>query len=187
MSLPRALRLRAAVQALGAGGIIACPTEAVWGLSCDPENAHAVTRLLKLKQRSVDKGLILVASDESQLFPLLEGLNDQQRKALSDSWPGPATWLIPHNGAVPVWIAGSHDTVAVRVSEHPAVRALCIAWGGPVVSTSANPGGAQPAKAAFQVRRYFGNALDGMLPGALGSSTRPTVIRDLVSGGVIRQ
>ena len=101
MSLPRSMRLRAAVQALGAGGVIACPTEAVWGLSCDPENARAVSRLLRLKQRPVEKGLILVAAEESQLYPLLEGLSDEQRKLLSDSWPGPATWLIPHKGAVP--------------------------------------------------------------------------------------
>lgn len=187
MSLPRGMRLRAAVQAMGAGGIIACPTEAVWGLSCDPENAHAVKRLLQLKQRPVEKGLILVAADEAQLYPLLEGLDDQQRKTLADSWPGPATWLVPHNDTIPAWISGIHDTVAVRVSAHASVRDLCQAWGGPIVSTSANPGGAQPAKAAFQVRRYFGDALDGMLPGALGSSDRPSVIRDLASGQVIRQ
>jgi len=93
---------------------------------------------------------------------------------------------LPHRGRVPFWIHGEHDTVAVRVSDHPVVRALCLAWGGPLVSSSANPAGARPARESFQVRRYFGNRLDYLLPGAVGGAGRPTGIRDLVSGKVIR-
>lgn len=183
---PGPLRLRAAVNALGSGGVIACPTEAVWGLSCDPDNPGAVLRLLELKQRPVRKGLILVAASEGQLGFLLRGLTNQQRAELSESWPGPATWLIPHHDRVPVWIHGEHDTVAVRVSAHPVISALCRSWGGPLVSTSANPGGALPARALFQVHRYFGDALDGLVPGAVGDQARPTGIRDLSSGEIIR-
>ena len=185
-SLPGFLRLRAAVQALDAGGVIACPTEAVWGLSCDPDNAGAVYRLLELKQRPVEKGLILVAASENQLGFLLQGLPEDQREQLRASWPGPATWLLPHRGRVPGWIHGEHDTVAVRVSAHPVVSALCRAFGGPLVSSSANPGGAQPARALFQVQRYFGPALDGLVPGATGAQDRPTGIRDLATGRIIR-
>jgi L-threonylcarbamoyladenylate synthase len=183
---PAPLRLRAAVSALRAGGVIACPTEAVWGLSCDPDNPQAVHRLLALKQRPVAKGLILVAATESQFGFLLQGLDPEDRAKLSSTWPGPATWLVPHRQRVPCWIHGEHDTVAVRVSAHPAVSALCRAWGGPLVSTSANPGGAHPARALFQVHRYFGNALDGLVPGAVGGQQRPTGIRDLASGEIIR-
>lgn len=187
MSIPPSfLHLRAAVRALEAGGVIACPTEAVWGLSCDPDNPLAVSRLLELKQRPITKGLILVAASESQLGFLLKGLPGGQRDQLSASWPGPATWLVPHRDRVPSWIHGEHETVAVRVSDHPAVRALCLAWGGPLVSTSANPGGAQPARSLFQVRRYFGETLDGLLPGSIGDQGRPTGIRDLASGHIIR-
>ena len=168
------------------GGVIACPTEAVWGLSCDPGNEHAVARLLQLKSRPVAKGLILVAANVGQVDFLLAGLSDQQRQTLFDSWPGPATWLLPHRGLVPHWISGSHETVAVRVSDHPAVSALCAAWGGPLVSTSANPAGALPAREAYQVRRYFGHALDYLLPGRVGAARRPTGIRDLFSGQIIR-
>ena len=143
-------------------------------------------RLLALKSRPVEKGLILVAADEKQLEPLLRELPQQQRQTLSASWPGPSTWLLPHRGSVPRWVHGSHDTVAVRVSSHPCVSALCAAWGGPLVSTSANPAGALPAKELYQVRRYFGATLDYILPGRVGNARRPTGIRDLFSGQIIR-
>lgn len=183
---PSGLHLQAAVRALHHGGVIACPTEAVWGLSCDPDNEDAVMRLLQLKNRPVAKGLILVAAEEQQIDFLLSGLSTEQRETLSDSWPGPATWLIPHRGNVPRWVSGAHATVAVRVSSHPAVSALCSAWGGPLVSTSANPAGARPAVEAYQVRRYFGDSLDYLLPGRVGAARRPTAIRDLCSGQIIR-
>jgi L-threonylcarbamoyladenylate synthase len=180
------LRLQAAVHALHSGGVIACPTEAVWGLSCDPGNETAVTRLLELKRRPLSKGLILVAASQSQFGSLLAGLPGEQCDRLAASWPGPATWLLPHRNRVPGWIHGEHETVAIRVSDHPVVRALCQAWGGPLVSTSANPAGRRAAQELFQVRRYFGDKLDYLLPGTVGSHGRPTVIKDLESGQIIR-
>lgn len=181
-----ALALKAACHALDAGEVIACPTEAVWGLSCDPDNEEAVEYLLVLKSRPVSKGLIVVAHDMEQLQFLFKDLSRQQVDTLAATWPGPATWLVPHRGRVPQWICGDHDTVAVRVSDHPVVSALCEAWGGPLVSTSANPGGALPARHAFQVRRFFGDRLGYVMPGATGSSERPTTIRHLMSGQIIR-
>jgi L-threonylcarbamoyladenylate synthase len=182
----RSLQLSTALSALSLGGVIACPTEAVWGLSCDPADAAAVKRLLALKKRPLHKGLILVASCEQQLDFLLQPLSGSQRQVLSDSWPGPTTWLIPHLQRVPRWVVGDHDTVAVRVSSHQVVSALCSAWGGPLVSTSANRTGGRPAREAFQVRSIFGTQLDYILPGSLGSAQRPTAIRDLSSGESIR-
>jgi L-threonylcarbamoyladenylate synthase len=139
-----------------------------------------------MKQRPVEKGLILVAADEHQLDALLAPLDSEQRKTLSDSWPGANTWLVPHGGAVPAWVSGEHATVAVRVTAHAGMAALCREFGGPLVSTSANPAGESPATDADQVLRYFGDALDGWLPGELGDSTSPSTIRDLSSGQVIR-
>lgn len=183
---PSPLHLRKAVRALRDGGVIACPTEAVWGLSCDPNDADAVEHLLALKGRPMDKGLILVAASEQQLEFLLGDLSAQQRQALAETWPGPATWLLPHRNRVPDWICGKHATVAVRVSAHPAVAALCNAWGGALVSSSANRAGAQPAREAYQVQRYFGAAVDYILPGRTGLSDKPTSIRDLASGTIVR-
>jgi L-threonylcarbamoyladenylate synthase len=180
------LRLKAAVQALRAEGVVACPTESVWGLSCDPDSEQAVFRVLQLKQRPVARGLILVAASESQLGFLLCDLSAEERERLSASWPGPSTWLIPHRYRLQPWVYGEHDTVAVRVSDHPVVQQLCRAWGGPLISTSANPAGAQPARSSFAVQRYFGTEVDERLPGHVGAQPRPSQIRDLVTGEVLR-
>lgn len=183
---PASLHLNCAVDTLRHGGVIACPTEAVWGLSCDPFCSEAVAHLLALKMRPARKGLILVAASARQLSFVLSGLDEKQRRQLDASWPGPNTWLVPHRGRVPANVSGEHDKVAVRVSAHPGVRALCEAFGGPLVSTSANRAGARPALHAFQVRRYFGDGVDYLLPGRLGDSSRPSTIRDLASGEIIR-
>ncbi len=181
------LCIKQGVAALFCGGVIACPTEAVWGLSCDPSNEEAVVRLLHLKSRARAKGLILVAASMSQLDWLVDDLPVSQRARLELSWPGPTTWLIPHRGRVSPWVYGNHDTVAVRVSAHPTVRALCSTWGGVLVSSSANPTSSQPAVQAFQVRRYFGGQLDYIVPGSTGGAARPSVIKDLARDEVVRR
>ncbi len=179
-------RIKLAAQMMRAGGVIAYPTEAVWGLGCDPNNATAVLRLLALKRRDPAKGLILVAADVSQLQPYLQHLNETLLSRLYASWPGPQTWLVSDCGAAPAWIRGEHASVALRVSAHPQVAALCRAFGGPIVSTSANPTGRRPARAAQSVRNYFPAQLDYILCGALGGRAAPTPIRDLVSDRVLR-
>ena len=178
--------LRRAALALHGGGLIAYPTEGVWGLGCDPFDPHAVSRLLELKQRNPAKGLILVAAEIDQLAPFLAGLSASEYQQLASGWPGPQTWLIPHGGAIPDWISGGSLRVALRVSAHPGVAALCREFGGPLVSTSANPAGKPPARNALQVRRYFGDRVDYVLPGTLGGQRGPTPIRDLRSGRMVR-
>ena len=176
----------AAVKAVKAGGVIAYPTEGVWGLGCLPNNEQAVKRVLKLKNRSVDKGLILVAADINQVAPWLDTLDSDQLNQLSSTWPGPNTWLVPHANKAPAWITGEHEMVALRVSAHPIVQALCTLLGSTLVSTSANPQGAPAAKSADEVNAYFYGQLDGAAPGDVTNPGRPTVIRDLVSGTEIR-
>lgn len=169
------------------GGIIAYPTEAVWGLGCAPDNADAVYKLLMLKKRDIEKGLILVAADEDMLAPYLAPLSSEQRATLSASWPGPNTWLIPDvNDLVPEWIKGQYSSVAFRVTANPLVAGLCRAYGGPIVSTSANPQGLAPAMHQWKVRRYFGDNLSMITPGAVGGNAKPSVIRDLLTGQTIR-
>jgi L-threonylcarbamoyladenylate synthase len=171
---------------LTTGGIIAYPTEAVWGLGCDPDNQQAVCRLLALKQRPMAKGLILVAAQLEQLKPYLSPLTEVELAQLKASWPGPYTWLIKASNTAPGWITGNHSTLAVRVSAHPTVRALCLAWGVPLVSTSANPAGQPPARDLLTLDNYFGNKLDYIVAGELGGQQQPTQIRDLASGKLIR-
>ncbi|WP_020650999.1 L-threonylcarbamoyladenylate synthase [Solimonas variicoloris] len=179
--------LRAAIAALDRGGIIACPTEAVWGLSCDPLDERAVMRLLDLKDRPWEKGLILVAADFAQLEPYVIVPSNNAMKRATATWPGPATWIFPASDETPMWISGDHDGVAVRVTAHPVLRALCKRFGGPLVSTSANPAGREPARSAFDVRRYFRNELDAIVPGLLGGLAKPTTIRDVATGHILRR
>lgn len=180
------LHLNLAVTALRQGGVIAYPTEGVWGLGCDPHNEQAVQRLLEIKGRDAGKGLILIAGGQDQVEPLLEGISDARRQQLEATWPGPVTWVIDAHGRVPRWITGRHPTVAVRVTDHPLVQALCRRFGGPLVSTSANPSGLPAARDSLRVRMYFGDALAYSLPGLLGGRSKPSQIRDLASGRVLR-
>lgn len=172
-------KVQLCVSAICRGDVIAYPTEAVWGLGCDPFNRHAVHRILALKQRAVEKGLILVAASMHQLDGLLEGLTATELNQLEKSWPGHVTWLLPHRNRIPAEITGVHKTVAVRVSAHPVVKALCEGFGGPIVSTSANPQALPPARTGTDVRRYFGNTELVIAPGQVGRHAMPSEIRDL--------
>ena len=179
-------RRRDCVRCLRAGGIIAYPTEAVFGLGCDPGNETAVRRLLALKRRPLSKGLILIAASLAQLKPFIEPLDSAARTRLEAGWPGPLTWLLPARRA-PVWLRGRHDTLAVRVTAHPLAAELCRAWGGPLVSTSANVGGRPPARTLLALRRRLGGKVDYIVPGQVGGAVRPTEIRDLASGRIVRR
>jgi L-threonylcarbamoyladenylate synthase len=179
-------RIRIAAQILRAGGVIAYPTEGVWGLGCDPDNREAVLRLLALKRRDPAKGLIQVAATVGQFAPYLRDLDEDAWRRLHSSWPGPATWLVPDKTIAPEWIRGRHHSVALRVSAHAQIAALCRAFGGPIVSTSANPSRRPAARSALQVRRYFPQQLDYVLCGKLGGQRGPTAIRDLRSDKILR-
>jgi len=182
------LSLETAVQALRAGGLIAYPTEAVWGLGCDPSHQRAVEALLRLKQRPMAKGMILVAADLQQLqgWIRLQALPDDRQQAVLESWPGANTWILPAGPLAPGWITGDHTGLAVRISAHPLVAALCRAWGGPLVSTSANLAGEPPARTRQELDPRLLGLLNGLLDGPTGGLAQPTPIRDALSGQVLR-
>ena len=116
----------------------------------------------------------------------MEAVDDTILRRLRRSWPGPVTWLLPAAAGVPRWLRGAHETIALRVTAHPLAAALCRQWGGALVSTSANPAGRPPARTALAVRRYFGAAVDAILPGETGGARVPTEIRDARSGCIVR-
>ena len=181
-----AYHLRRAAQQVRAGGVIAYPTEGVWGLGCDPLDAQAVFRILAIKDRPMHKGLILIGADWPQLQPWLAPLDEASIKRLLDSWPGPNTWVVPHNGRLPDWLTGGRDTLAVRVPGHPLARALCRRVGRPLVSTSANRSGRPALTDLWRVRRTLGAELDGVLPGRVQTPGQSSRIRDLSSGDTLR-
>ncbi len=177
-----------AAASLARGGILAYPTEGVWGLGCDPRSAAAVMRLLDIKQRDVAKGLILIASSEAQLAPFVDlaALDEAQRAAVRASWPGPNTWIVPASPTAPAWIRGAHEGIAVRVSAHPGVIALCQAFGGALVSTSANLSGEPAVDRREALDPALLACIDGICGGETGGRQGPSVIRDARSGAVLR-
>ena len=177
-----------AAKLIRGGGVIAYPTEAVWGLVCDPRDEAATLRLLAIKQREVAKGLILIAADEAQLAPFVDfgALDESQRTAVRATWPGPNTWIVPASPDAPRWITGEHEGIAVRVTAHPGVIALCRGFGGAIVSTSANRAG-MPAAATFATLDSAVVAgVDAVLQGETGGLERPSAIRDARTGAVLR-
>ncbi|MFT6990195.1 MAG: L-threonylcarbamoyladenylate synthase [Paraglaciecola sp.] len=175
------------IQTLQKGGVIAYPTEAVLGLGCDPDNEGAVQTLLALKERSVEKGLILVAKTYSQLLPYVNDakIPMNMRSEIFSSWPGPVTWLLPAAKQTPKWITGDSDLIAVRVSQHLVVSQLCELFGKPLISTSANVSGLKPAVNTEQLYQQFDKTLL-LVEGELGGANKPSQIRNGISGQTIR-
>jgi L-threonylcarbamoyladenylate synthase len=178
-------RLRETARAIRRGAVVAYPTEAVYGLGCNPLDGEAVHRLLAIKGRAVSKGVILIAADFQQLRPYLAPLSGAQLRTVLAAWPGPVTWVLPAAPALPSWLTGGRDTLAVRVTAHPLAAALCRAAGMPLVSTSANASGRPPARNALQARLRC-PGVDRVLAGPTGGRARPTEIRDLASGRQLR-
>ncbi len=176
--------IEAAFKVFKQGGLIAYPTEAVFGLGCDPDNNSAIERLLNLKKRSVDKGLILLAGEYSQLLPYIdeEAYSSEQKSTIVARWPGPITQVLPAKKNISPLLSGVFDSIAVRVTQHPDVIALCKLTGKPIISTSANLSG-QPASLTWQqVLVQFPSQLDiVMKANTLGLTSPSTIINGLTN------
>ena len=180
-------KIRYAAHVIRQGGVIAHPTESVWGLACDPFNSAAVATILKLKQRPVSKGLILISGVSEHFDSLLEPLPEALQTRFYTPQSHPSTWLVQDiENQVPRSVKGKHDTVAIRVADHSELRDLTRILGHPIVSSSANPAGKEPARSKLKVHQYFSTQLDYILPAELGGFSRPSIIRDLQTANIIR-
>lgn len=179
------LSVEKAAQRIRDGAVVAYPTEAVFGLGCDPCNEAAVMQLLAIKQRPVNKGLILLAGSCEQLHDWVQASAADWQK-MQARWPGPVTFLVPASKRVPAWIRGDHASVAIRVSGHPLARQLALAAATPIVSTSANLAGCDAHRYQQSLAAELGAQLDGIVAGDCNISTRPSTIIDLASNTVIR-
>ncbi|BFT32120.1 L-threonylcarbamoyladenylate synthase type 1 TsaC [Alteromonas sp. D210916BOD_24] len=175
------------ISAFENGQLLVYPTEAVMGIGCDPDNEEAVNALLKIKQRPVEKGVILIAATYSQLLPYVNdnAIRPDRRTDIFSSWPGPNTWLLPKSDAAPNWLTGHHSKIAVRVTNHPVVIELCNRLQKPIVSTSANLTGQLPATTLQEAKAVFGDSVV-YVEGEVGGASKPSVIRDGDTAEVIR-
>lgn len=183
---PRAVNaLHEAVATLRRGGVVAHATEGVWGLACDPFGEAAIAKVLDIKGRAVAKGLVVIGADTAAFAPELDPLPARRRRAICRTWPGAVTWVVASR-RFPDWITGGRESVAIRVPGHAQARALASAFGGPLVSTSANRAGAAPARTAAEVVAALGAAVDFILPGETAGRTGPSRICDAATGAVLR-
>ncbi|MCC5867522.1 MAG: Sua5/YciO/YrdC/YwlC family protein [Gammaproteobacteria bacterium] len=178
--------LRKAGRLLAAGGVIAHPTEGVYGLACDPFDPDAVERLLTLKGRDIGAGFIVLAAHAEEVASLLGDLPAARWREISGQWPGPVTWVLPAADWVPDWITGGRDTLAVRVTAFAPSARLCELAGGLLISTSANPSGCKPARSALRARVYFPSGIDMIIGGPTGGRDRPTPMRHALGGHTLR-
>ncbi len=177
------------LQALQQGEVIAYPTEGVFGVGCDPDNQQAIDKLLMLKQRPIEKGLILIAASYQQILPYIDEnqLTAEQLQTVKSTWPGPVTWVMPVKAGISSHLTGQFDSIAVRVTDHPLVQKLCLAFGKPITSTSANLTGLEPCRTTEEVEQQLGDKLVAILQGKVGGRTQPTEIRDAKTCAVLRQ
>jgi L-threonylcarbamoyladenylate synthase len=168
------------------GGVIAYPTESCYGIGCDPRRHASVRRLLRLKHRPRSLGLIIIGAHLEQLHPYIDLSSSAIIDHVTETWPGPYTWLVPARPGVSQWVRGEHTTVAVRITAHPGASAVCRHARRAIVSTSANRHNRSPARSALGVRREFGDQLDYVLEGQLGRQANPTEIRDAITNRIVR-
>lgn len=166
------------------GGVVAYPTEGVYGLGCLPDSLDGVARILRIKQRDPAMGLLLIASEAEQLGSWAD--IDPQTTQLPSSAERPITWIVPAADDLPYWIGGEHPGVAVRITAHPVAAALCDAADSALISTSANESGHAPARTAHVLRRRFRDLVDYIVPGDCGPAAGPSEIRTLESGQIVR-
>lgn len=195
---------------LNDGHLLAYPTESVWGIGCDPFNQNAVQDLLAIKQRPIEKGLIVVTDSISRIEPFLTALTNDQREQVIHSWQlnsdtnlsqnQAKTWLLPIpkilNPQIPDWVTGSHQSLAIRVINHPKIQKLCAALVsdtnpfGFLVSTSCNPTGQPPALNLDDALSYFDHPNTAQNIHYLAGNTLgyqlPSQIRDAITGKLIR-
>ena len=176
--------IKRAARILRSGGVVAYPTEGVFGFGCLPDDFVAVSRVLAIKERDPALGLVLIASDIEQLDGWIA--LPENSPELTSSSDQPVTWIVPATEDVPYWIRGEHSGLAVRMTTHPVASALCDAADSALVSTSANTRGRPPARTAFVLRRRFGALVDYIVPGECGPASSPSEIRELASGKVLR-
>ncbi|MGI9291620.1 MAG: Sua5/YciO/YrdC/YwlC family protein [Gammaproteobacteria bacterium] len=183
--MPSSIHYRKTARLLQSGGVIAYPTEGVYGLGCAPDDAEAVMHILNIKSRRMDAGLILISPNLDLLLPWINP-SSAELQQLNSTQPNPVTWIVTAAKNTPEWLTGGCHTLAVRITDHPDVTRICLAAGFPLVSTSANRSGRPPARTRLQAHKWLGQSIDEVTPGALGDAAGPSEIRVAQTDQVLR-
>lgn len=176
--------LQRAGRIVRSGGVVAYPTEGVYGLGCLPGDEDAILRILAIKRRDPAMGLILIAADPDQIAEwVADGVRTEELKSTAGQ---PVTWIVPPAPSAPFLVRGRNAGIAVRITQHPVAAALCRAAASAIVSTSANVSGRPPARNVLVLRRVFGHLVDCIVAGRCGPASGASEIREWASGKIIR-
>lgn len=171
--------IQKAVNILEEGGVIAYPTETVYGLGCDPWNKEAVNRIRFLKGRDGNKPMILLIPDIQNAGMLSMPIPEKTRALINTFWPGPLTLVMQASTRAPESILNQDRKIAVRISSDPVCGQLMKKYNHPLVSTSANSSGEYPARSVAEVENYFNDKLDAILDGGTRHISEPSTVVDL--------
>ncbi len=175
-------------KAVEKGAVIAYPTDTIWGLGCHPMCAPAAIDIINIKQRGLEKGLILLSPELDYCKPYIsEDIPKQSIRRLEKLYSYPVTWLVPASPQCPAWLTGDSDTIAIRISNHPFIVSICSAMHSPIVSTSANRRGKPSVRNALQARRKFSADLDHVVTGFSTGAGSASEIKSLESGRIFRK
>ncbi len=175
-------------KAVEKGAVIAYPTDTIWGLGCHPMCAPAVVNIINIKQRGLEKGLILLSPELDYCIPYMrEDISNPAIRRLEKSYSHPVTWLVPASPECPVWLTGDFATIAIRITNHPFIGSICSAMHSPIVSTSANRHRKPSVRNALQARRQFGENLDYVVTGFSTGTGCASEIKSLESGRIFRE
>jgi len=183
--------IKKAANIIAHGGVIVYPTEAVYGLGCDPLDPHAVARILDLKNRNIDKGLLLIAAHISHVIKYVHESQQELcttlfHSAENVSTETAVTWVFKAANHVPYWLTGNRSSIAIRLTQHPIAKAICEQWGQPLVSTSANISTRRPLDRKILAYKIFYKKVDYVVGGSLGKHRSPSEIRDATTGQILR-
>lgn len=179
IALPTPQNINLAADIIKNGGLIAYPTETVYGLGADPHNAEAVQNIFTAKERAEDKGIILLIRGADDFLTLVRAVSPTAQILIEAFWPGPLTLVFCANPDLSPALLGGRDTIALRHSSSPIATQLLTALDGPLTSTSANRSTETPARSAQEVENALGEHLDFILDGGPSASTLPSTLVDV--------
>jgi L-threonylcarbamoyladenylate synthase len=176
--------VREAAEVLLRGGIVAFPTDTLYGLSVALMDPSAVEFLHRLKRRPPKLSVISLLPDPDDIHPLVADVPEVAQALIDRFWPGPLSIVFKASPLVPERVQGEGGTIALRVPKHALSHEILRAVGGPVVSSSANVSGEPPARSADEVIAAFGNQLDVVLDGGPAAASEPTTLVDVSKGRI---
>jgi L-threonylcarbamoyladenylate synthase len=176
---PDEAALRAAAEAVLRGGVIAFPTDTLYGLGCSLFDTAAVEMVARLKRRPPSLAVISLIPEPMQAYGIAAEITEVAKRLIQRCWPGPLSLIFRAAPIVPVRVRGAGSTVALRCPRDTLCQRLLDRIGGPVVSSSANLSGLPPAETAEEVVRVFGNQLDLVLDGGPRRGNVPSTLVDV--------